>query len=48
MYDYIYRVYLDGAQYVDVVVSAQSPSQGQQLAESMYSGRRVSWIGRKY
>ena len=28
----IYRVYLDGAQYVDIVISAMSPSDGQMIA----------------
>ena len=48
MDNYIYRVYLDGAQYVDIVIAAMSPSHGQMIAEAQYTGRRVTWMGKKY
>ena len=45
MHRYKYRVYLDGAMFVDVVVEAISPSYGQAQLEAQYSGRRVVWMG---
>jgi len=45
MHTYTYRVYLDGAQYVDVQIQAPAPSTGQMMLESQYKGRRVQWMG---
>lgn len=45
---YKYRVYLDGAMYVDVVVEAIAPSIGQAQLEAQYVGRRVVWMGKVY
>lgn len=45
MHRYKYRVYLDGAITVDVVIDAISPSVGQAQLEAQYAGRRVVWMG---
>ena len=45
MFSFKYRIYLDGANYSDIVIQAQSQSIGQQLLESQYQGRQIMCLG---
>ena len=45
MRTYLYRIYLDGAMFVDERVTVPTVTHGQQLLEARYPGRRVVWMG---